>query len=109
MAGRLKLLQFTQKLYEDMGVYPPKSNHFWHSINWRNASMFISLIQMLIFSLAFLIFEAETIVDAGSSFYVVNTELTCSIFFFINFHNLPIILNLIEKFEDFIEQSKTLK
>lgn len=104
MAARLKLLQFTQKLFQEMGICPSPSNPNWRSINWRNSSVLISLIQMLIFSLAFLVFKADNIVDAGSCFYAVSTELICSIILLINIHNMPKILKLIEKFEDFIEE-----
>lgn len=107
MAARLKVLRFTQKIYQDMGICPSPSNPNLHSINWRNCSVLISLAQMLIFSLAFLAFKADNIVDVGTAFYAVVTETVCSIYMIINFYNMPKILKLIEKFETFIDQSKS--
>lgn len=66
MAGRLKLLQFTQKTYSNIGIYPSQSNQNGLPINWFNIFMMLSFIQMATFSLAFLLFEADDIVDAGA-------------------------------------------
>lgn len=106
MAGQLKLLRSTQKVYQHMGIYPPQSNQNQLQFNWRNILMLFSLIQIFIFSLAFLIFEAETIVDAGSSFYAVNSLLCCTIYYLMKMWKMPKIRKLIENFEKFIEESK---
>lgn len=91
-----------------MGIYPTSKSNPNCSINWRNLSMLISFIQMLIFSLAYLVFKAETIIDAGTSFYATNTVSTCSIFLYVNFHKMPRILKLIATFKEFIENSRFL-
>lgn len=103
MAARLKLLQFAQKMFQDNGIYPSQA------INWRNSSVLIALIQMLLFSLAFLIVKADNIVDAGTCFYAVSTELFCSTGLLTSLYDIPKILQLIEKYEDFIEQSESTK
>lgn len=108
MVGRIKLFQFTQTVYQDMGICPSPSNQNHRSINWRNFSMLISLIQMFICSLLFLIIRAETITDAGISFYAANTEFFCAIFVVVNFHKMPNILKLIQKYEKFIENSECI-
>lgn len=108
MAGQLKLLQLTQKVYQDMGTYPLQSNQNWRSINWRNIFILFSFIQMFIFSLAFLIFEAKTIIEAGTCFYAVITEICCSIFYLIHMWKTQKILKLIENFEIFIEKCKRI-
>lgn len=109
MAARLKLLRFVQKMLQDMGIYPSQSNLNWQSINWRNSSVLIALIQMLSFSLAFLIFKADNIVDAGTCFYAVSTELFCSTVLLTDLYNISKILQLIEEFEDFVEESESPK
>lgn len=103
------MFQLTQKMFQSMGIYPSQSNSNWHSINWRNSSVLIALVQMLIFSLAYLVFEVDNIVDAGTCFYAVSTELFCSIILLLNLHNIPKILQLIEKFEDFVEKRESSK
>lgn len=108
MAGRLKLLQFTQKAYRHIGIYPSQSNRNWHSINWRSIFMLFSLIQMAVSSLAFLLFEANDIVDAGLSFFAVNSEICCTTYYLINMWKIPKILELIERFDKFIENSELI-
>lgn len=106
MAGRLKLLQFTQKTYLHIGILPSQPNQYWLSMNWFKVFMLLSLIQMAIFSLAFLLFESDNIVDAGLSFFAVNSEIFCAIHYLINLWKFPKILELIECFEKFIEKSE---
>lgn len=106
MAGRLKLLQFTQKTYSNIGIYPSQSNQNGLPINWFNIFMMLSFIPMATFSLAFLLFEADDIVDAGLSFFAVNSEIFCAIYYLINMWKMPKILKLIESFERFIESSE---
>lgn len=103
---RLKLLQFTQKVYQEMGIYPSQSNQNWHSINWRNTFTLFSFVQLFIFSGAFLIFEAETVIDAGQSFYTTDTVLWSTIFYLIQWWKMSKILKLIEGFGNFIEKSE---
>lgn len=106
MADKLKLLQFTREVYQDMGIYPPHSIQKQHPVNWRNVFILFSLVQIFIVSLAYLIFEAESIVDAGFPFYVINTEFSCAIYYLTNLWKMPKILKLIECFEKFIVESK---
>lgn len=106
MAERLKLLQFIQSTYTGIGIYPPQSNQNRRSINWRKIFMLFSLMQILILSLAFLIFEAKTVIEAGFPFFVVNTELCCTVYYLINMWEMPKILKVIENFEKFVEESE---
>lgn len=106
MADRLKLLQLLQKVYQDMGICPSQPNQIRHPINWRSIYFLFSFIQLFIFSFAFLIFAASSIVDAGTSFYVAVTELCCIVYYLINKLKMPRILKLIEHFEKFIEKRK---
>lgn len=105
MTNRLKLFQFTQGLFEDMGICSSQLNQRYRSINWRAFAMIISIIQMFLCSFAFLVFKAETFIDAVTSFYATNTELFSLIFLYLNFNNMLKILKLIERFEEIIENS----
>lgn len=106
MADRIKLLQFIQKVYQFMGIYPSQSNQNWCSINWRNIFILFSLIQMFTFSFAFLIFEAKNIIDVETSFYTVTTEICCTSYYLIHMWKMPKILKLCENFEKFMGKSK---
>lgn len=106
MTNRLKLLQFTQDVHKDMGICPLQSNRK-NQINWRLILMLISLVQMMVLSFAFLVFAAETLTDAITCFYAISTEASCVIYLLIKFNKMPKILNLIERFEGFIENSKS--
>lgn len=106
MAERLKLLQFIQSTYTSIGIYPPQSNQNRRSVNWRKIFMLFSLMQILILSLAFLIFEAKTVIDAGFPFFVVNTELCCTVYYLINMWKMPKILKIIKEFEKCAEESE---
>lgn len=91
-----------------MSIHPTsQSRQNWHSINWGIIFIFVSLLQMFISSLAFLIFEADTVMDAGKSFYCADTTLWCANFYLIQMWKMPEILKLIENFEKFIEESKS--
>lgn len=109
MADRLKLFKFTLSVYQDMGILPTRLDQNRNSINRQNLTMIIPLVYYLVFGLAFLIFEAKTIPEAGISFYTVTTVLGCLTYFLINmFSNMPKIRNIIGKYEEFMEKRKLL-
>lgn len=107
MADRIKLLKFTLSVYKDMGILPAQLDQKRNSFNQKNLTMIIPLVYYLVFGLAFLIFKAKTIPEAGISFYTVTTVLGCLTYFIINmFSNMPKIRNIIGKYEEFIENRK---
>lgn len=109
MAGRLKLLQFTQVVYEHIGIRSSQSNQHSRSINWRSVFMLYPPIQMTVCSLAFLLFEADNIVDAGTAFYVVDTEICCTFYYLALMWKKLKIQKLIDNFEKFVEKSEFLQ
>lgn len=109
MAGRLKLLQFTQVVYEHIGIRSSQSNQHSRSINWRSVFMLYPPIQMTVCSLAFLLFEADNIVDAGTAFYVVDTEICCTFYYLALMWKKLKIQKLIDNFEKFVEKSEFLR
>lgn len=111
MTRAVKVFQFIQKVYKTMGIdLPPAANQHRSisSINWRKLCFSIALIQMLVLSLAYLVIEAESVLEIGKCFYAISTEICSTIYFFINMYKMPKILQLFGKFERFIEKS-TLK
>lgn len=105
MADRIKLLKFTLSVYKEMGILPKRLDQKRSSLNRQNLTMLIPLVYYLVFGVAFLIFEAKTITEAGISFYTVTTVLGCLTYFLINMlSNMPKIRNIIGNYEEFIKK-----
>lgn len=103
----IKLFQFSQKFYKRIGIDPSQSNVNSKSINWKNLLVLFVLIHFCISSFAYFLFEAKSTGERANSFYMSATELICIIFFSINIHNIDEIRSLIDKFEAFIQKSKS--
>lgn len=109
MADRLKVLQFTQNEYRNMGFSSIGWKQNLNSINWRKIAMLVSLIYYVIFSLSFLIFEAKSITEVGISFFTVTTVVANLMYVLINMiSNMPKIENLTGNFEVFIDNRKSI-
>lgn len=109
MAGRVrnsvKLFQKLQNIYFKLGIFCPSQTDRIFFINARNLFFLISLTQMLMLSLEFLLFEAKSTIEFGISFYSTITELGCLFNFLMITWKMPKILDLIGKLENFIEKS----
>lgn len=110
MADRIKLLKFTLSVYNDMGILPKRLDQKRSSLNRQSLTMLIPLVYYLVFGVAFLIFEAKTITEAGISFYTVTTVLGCLTYFLINMlSNMPKIRSIIRKYEEFIKKRELFR
>lgn len=108
MAGHsIKLFQFIQKYYREIGIHPRVP----HQINWRlfnakNWMLLICLIQLIIPTMAFLFFEANSTLDCGLSTYFLLGLSAGGIFYVIYIWQIDNISKFIENCETFIKQSK---
>lgn len=59
----IKLFKTTQKAYHDIGILPPKSNQNRSVINSKNWFIIFSHAQFFITSAAYLMFEANSIIE----------------------------------------------
>lgn len=91
-----------------MGIYLPESSNQRCSANRKNSFFLFCYIQLLISSVLFLLFDAETMLEFGASFYALLAESFCIWYFLIKMWQMPRILKLIEGFEVFIEKSKCI-
>lgn len=109
MAARdsIELFQFIQNYLRAIGVHrpEPKQNdpHFFNSKNWI---FILSGVPMLISSLAFFVYQAETAFDYGLTFYYSSCLVFGAIFYINYIWKVENISKFIENCETFIEQSK---
>lgn len=64
------------------------------------------MVLIFIALFAFLLWEAETIDDYGTSFYECLTQLGCAHNFLVVVWRMPVILKLLKNFEKFIDSRK---
>lgn len=108
MAGAtIKLFQSVHQFYHDMGIYPSQPNQN-RKPNAKNVFVLLSAIQLCITSLAFFLFEANSITEYGISFYMSLSELTITVYFLIVAWKIPKNLKLIDEMEQFITKSTYL-
>ena len=105
MAQTIKLFQPLEKVHQSLGIQTsqPKSKD---RVSLKCYFFLMSMIIYLISSLAFFMFDGESVAESGDSFYQVSTQIA-SIFHLITYiREVPEIRRLIRKFEDFIQKSK---
>lgn len=105
MAEPVKLFQLVQKIYKMMGICPPQPDQK-HSFNSRILVVLFIVSQFLFSSVAFLLFQASSIQNRADSFYFSLSIANCGVYIIVSHWKIPKILNLIENFEKFVEQSK---
>lgn len=104
MAVKIKTFHFVRHFNPKIGIYPPQS--YQSSFNRINIFFIFMMIQLTVSEGAFYLFKEKNFDEILMSFISSNTSV-CTIFHFV----LMIwqngnILKLIEKFDEFIEQSK---
>lgn len=107
MAATINFFQFIQKSYQIAGIRPIKNqNVLFAAYNWRNSTILLALWAMFVASLAFFLYKANSFKEYSASFYMAVALL-------VNIVCLPSIISkmtdisvLMEKFGEFVEQSK---
>lgn len=103
----IKLFQFIRTHYQTTRMYSSQTNsNCLLNINITFVFIFLYFIQILIASIAYLLFKAESIGDLAYS-YLVSLSIILTIFFLV-IHSLKAsnILMLIEKYDEFIRKSE---
>lgn len=108
MAGRsIKLFQFMQKHYRAIGIQPHELNQIDHSFfNTKNWILFICLIQLVVPTLAFVLFKVTSMLDFGLSMCFLLGLSVCGVYYIIYIWQIDNISKFIENCELFIKQSK---
>lgn len=99
---RMKLFQFNQKNFKAMGADLNESDSKW---NWINVLNVIGFGHMFIVRGAFILFEAQTVVEYGLAFYPFVTAFTAGLTVLIGVWKRKNVARIIQKFEKFIEKS----
>lgn len=101
----MKLFQCVEKFYGVIGIQPIASDHNV-PLNLKNLFVLFCTVHLFVSSTAFFLFEAETVAVMSDSFYTSISTMSFILNSFIFIWNFPQIRKLIEKFEQFIEQSE---
>lgn len=109
MVGPIRLFQSLRGYYQMMGIYSPESSNQRYSINGRNSFFLFCYTQLLISSVLFLLFEAETTLEFGAAIYALLAESFCIWYFLMKMWRMPRILRLIDGFDAFMEKSKCIQ
>lgn len=102
----IKLFKFIQKSFQGIGIYPPQLNQTHNPINptfWLNL---FCHAQFFVSSTAYLLFEADSMIEYGLVFFIDATVIGCFIFYLISFWETKAIFNYIENCERFVEKSE---
>lgn len=104
--GTIKLFRFIQKTYKYIGIYPPKPNDIRSPIILKNWLVLLCEAQFFISSIAFLMFEANSMIEFGMASFMSATVLLCSVLYLVLFWEMKNILDFIGNCERFIEKSE---
>lgn len=105
MVDSIKLFQFVQKFHKFIGIYPSERNQTKCSINTTNTIFLISFAQFLLSSIAFLAFDADSMLGYGFGFFVLISIVVGNIIYLLFIWKLHATLKFIESGQGFIEKS----
>lgn len=100
--GKIKLFRFIQTTYQTVGIIPPQPN----SINTKKWYFLLGLVQFFISTVAYLLFEANSIIEYGMVFYTCTTALFSFVVYLVLHWQMKNTLNFIESCDRFIEKSE---
>lgn len=104
--AKLKSFQFTRNYYQLSGIYTPQANQDY-SLNAKvllNLFLFVAYVAA---AFAYLLFEANSIGENAYSYCMSITLLWCTVLLTADTLKIPNILQLIEKYDEFIHKSKS--
>lgn len=98
--------QTVQKYYQILGILPDSRSKRNFSINFLNLIPINVFLTGCTSAFAFLLLEANTILEFGGAFFVFISQLCSLYILFIQMWKMPNTLKLITNFEKFIEKSR---
>lgn len=107
--AKIKLFQFIQTHYQTTGMYSPSQADQNHSLNKNVWLIFLCFVQFEFTLVTFLLFKAESIGEMIISYLVSITFAFYVIVIPVSTLKIPKVLQLIEKFDEFIRKSKYSK
>lgn len=106
MAGSIKIFRFIQKFHGIIGIYPPQPFEQQRSINTRNTMFLISCVKTMFTTVAFLIFEAQSMFDYGFAFLLSICVCHSTVIYALFIRRSENTFKCIATYEAFIEKSK---
>lgn len=106
MTRSINLFRWIRKMYRTIGIHPVSQSRQSSLSKLRKIIVFMSLVIMLTASNAFILFEAETTAEQAAGFTTSALVTAILVLFFIIMLKVEKIIELIRKFEDFVEKSK---
>lgn len=106
MASSIRLFQFNQKFHRFIGIYSSHPNQEQYSLNLKNFICFIVLTQYGLTVGAYLVLEANSIVDYAFAFIGLISIAYCMLIYVLFIWQLENTLKFIENCERFIAKSK---
>lgn len=104
--GEMKLFKFVQNTCQSIGILSFELNPNRSPINWKHDFFHFCEVQFFVSSAAFLLFEANSMIDYGMASFNCLTILLCIILYLILFWQMNNILNFIDNCERFIGKRK---
>lgn len=105
-SDRMKLFQFTQETYRDIGIFPPKPNQNRCLAILKKWFFIFCHVQYFIPSAAFLWFEANSMIEYEMASFTCTTIAASFILYLILFWKMKNIQKHIENCERFVENSE---
>ena len=105
MANTVKLFQSAQIYFIALGICPTKPNQKY-AFNMTSFFVLFPMLLIFISTTTFFFLKAETIQEYSDTFYVSSTEFSFIVCFLVNIWKMTTILQLIEKYEEFVRKSK---
>lgn len=104
--GPIKLFQFNRKYCQAAGIVLPNQNHF--TFNSINLVVVICLVQLGLASVAFLLYDAQSMQEYGATFYGLSCIIEGFLAYFITIWKIKEIFEFTENCETFIGKSKNI-
>lgn len=102
----MKSFKSLRQFYEISGILPPQTNQKC-LLNAKNLFYLISMLQYMLSTASFSLFKTGSMAEYGKSFYGYITVLIYSPNFLITIYKSADIFMLFERFDKFIEKSKS--
>ena len=102
---KIKLFKFNQKLYQEIGAFPPAPDQNHSSVNSKKWFFLLALTYFLIPLFAYVVFEANSMFEYGFLFVICSSIILNILFYLMIIWQTENILSFIENCENFIEKS----
>lgn len=100
----MKLFRRLREIYQVIGIYPTLDENF--KIKAKSVYVWIMMISYLVSTTSFLLYEAADVSEMADSFFQALTAFGISVQFLIQFCKTPSVLNLLNKFNEYIDKRK---